>query len=91
MCERHTSGSYRGPPEKDLNHRHLADGLPMYPRFCRFQGDVLRLSQRSDLRQPEPKRTPSDETGVLPWRLQTFGSSEDHLPGFGLADDSISS
>jgi hypothetical protein len=28
-AERRQSGSDRGPPEKDPNHRHLAGGLPV--------------------------------------------------------------
>ena len=31
-----------GPPEKDLIHRHLADGLPVYPRFRQTQPDAPR-------------------------------------------------
>ena len=29
--------------EKDLNHRHLADGLPVYPRLRQTQCDAFGL------------------------------------------------
>jgi len=35
------SGSDRGPPEKDPNQGHLADGLPVYPRQCQTGRDAL--------------------------------------------------
>ena len=66
--ERHPSGSDRGPPEKDLNHRHLADGLPVYPRFPQTQRDLRRLSQRSDLRGPDLVRLPQTKPRCIACR-----------------------